>query len=594
MGVMVTLFILAVMIIFFIGGWLRADLVALVGLVALVLTQQLSPVEAMAGFSNPVVLMIAGLFIVGAGLFHTGLAERLGAGLIPYAKGSEVRLFLVLMVTVTFLSSLMSNTGTVALLIPVVLAMSRQTGTNPAKLLMPLAFFSSIGGTMTLIGTPPNLVAAEALRGASGGTLGFFSLLPIGFAAAVVGLLYFYVIGNRLLDAGEVRSVVVARLPMPELNIYALTLTKGHPLVGKTLRDVKWSRDGLIVLGEKRKGLAHRLVTARADTVLYEGRVLVSGAEADVRRVARQEGVVVEPMELKDIYGKESGVAIFTVPSDSPLIGHCLSESRLRNDYRLNVLQVIRPNEEIAMTRLKDVPLERGDMLVAQGEWGDLEKAGDETHLLLANERVTDVANRAVSERHQLAAGLIMLVMVVLLVFEWVDPTVAVWLAAIAMVLTGAVRHMDVAYESVQWSSLLLIAAMIPVGTALENAGVMTWLVTWISESFGRAGPVWVLVAIFVATMVLSQIISNTATAVLFAPLALSLAASLEVSPVPLVVAVAVAASLAFMTPFGSPTNAMVFSIGGYRFFDFVKVGLPLQMIVAVVAIFSILFLFPF
>lgn len=591
---MVTLSILAVMIIFFIGGWLRADLVALIGLVSLVLTQQLSPVEAMAGFSNPVVLMIAGLFIVGAGLFHTGLAERLGAALIPYAKGSEMRLFLVLMFTVTFLSSLMSNTGTVALLIPVVLAMSKQTGTNPAKLLMPLAFFSSIGGTMTLIGTPPNLVAAEALRSASVGTLSFFALLPIGLVAAVVGLIYFYVIGNRLLDAGDVHSTVVSRHEMPALSVYALTLTKGHPLIGKALRDVKWSRDGLIVLGERRKGIAHRLVPARADTVLYEGRILVSGAEADVRRVSRHEGLIVDPMELRDVYGKGSGVAIFTVPADSPLIGHCLSESRLRNRYRLNVLQVIRPNEEIAMTRLKDVPLERGDMLVAQGEWGDLEKAGDETQLLLANERVTDVANRAVSERHQLAAGLIMLAMIVLLVFEWIDPTVAVWLAAIMMVLTGAVRHMDVAYQSMQWSSLLLIAAMIPVGTALENAGVMAWLVTWISESFGRAGPVWVLVAIFIATMVLSQIISNTATAVLFVPLALSLATSLEVSPVPLVVSVAVAASLAFMTPFGSPTNAMVFSIGGYRFFDFIKVGLPLQVVTAVISILVILLVFPF
>lgn len=591
---MVTLVILMIMIIGFIGGWLRADLVALIGLILLVLTNQLTPVEAMAGFSNSVVLMIAGLFIVGAGLFHTGLAERLGAALIPFAKGSEVRLFLVLMVTVTLLSSLMSNTGTVALLIPVVLAMSRQMRTSPAKLLMPLAFFSSIGGTMTLIGTPPNLVAAETLRNTSAGTLGFFALLPIGLVMAVVGLFYFYVIGNRLLGTSDVRAATMPRLAVPHVSLFALSLSKGHPLIGRTLRDVNWSRDGLIVVGEQQKGMTHRFVTARADTRLTEGQVYVSGAEADVRRIAGREGVTVEHVDLKAVYGKDSGVAVFTIPTDSPLVGRCLSDSHLRNEYRLNVLQVIRPNEEIAITRLKDVPLERGDMLVTQGEWSDLERAGDETSLLLANERVTDVANRAVSERHQLAAGLIMLMMVTLLVFEWVDPTVAVWLAALAMVLTGAVRHMDVAYDSIQWSSLLLIAAMIPVGQALDNAGIMAWLVTWISDSFGQAGPVWVLVAIFLATMALSQIISNTATAVLFAPLAVSLAAALQVSPVPFVVAVAIAASLAFMTPFGSPTNAMVFGIGGYRFFDFVKVGLPLQVVTAVIAIFTILLIFPF
>ncbi|WP_233547121.1 SLC13 family permease [Exiguobacterium sp. AM39-5BH] len=255
---MVTLMILAVMMIGFIGGWLRADLVALLGLLLLVLTNQLTPVEAMAGFSNSVVLMIAGLFIVGAGLFHTGLAERLGAALIPYAKGNEVRLFLVLMVTVTSLSSLMSNTGTVALLIPVVLAMSRQMGASPTKLLMPLAFFSSIGGTMTLIGTPPNLVAAETLRNTSSGALGFFALLPIGLVMAVVGLVYFYVLGNRLLGTNEVRASAMNRSAVPHISLFAFTLSKGHSLIGRTIRDVNWSRDGLIVVGEQEKSVTHR------------------------------------------------------------------------------------------------------------------------------------------------------------------------------------------------------------------------------------------------------------------------------------------------------------------------------------------------
>ena len=187
-----------------------------------------------------------------------------------------------------------------------------------------------------------------------------------------------------------------------------------------------------------------------------------------------------------------------------------------------------------------------------------------------------------------------MLMLLLMFIFEWVDPTVAVWVAALAMVLSGAVRQMDVAYQSIQWSSLVLIAVMIPVGTALEKAGIMGWVVEWIERTSADFGPIWVLVVLFVSTMLLSQIISNTATAILFVPLAIALAESMTVSPVPFVVAVAISASLAFMTPFGSPTNAMVFSIGNYRFMDFVKVGVPLQLITGIIGILMILILFPF
>lgn len=285
---------------------------------------------------------------------------------------------------------------------------------------------------------------------------------------------------------------------------------------------------------------------------------------------------------------------MFTVPGSSQLIGKRISESQLRNHFQVNVLKIIRPQDEITHVRLKNTPLKQGDMLMVQGTWDDLERMERETHDLLSNERVTEVANRVVSRRHQLAAGIIMLMMLILFVFEWVDPTVAVWMAALAMVLSGAVRQMDTAYQAIQWSSLVLIAAMIPVGTALEKAGIMAWLVGWIEGTFADLGPTWVLVVLFVSTMILSQIISNTATAILFVPLAIALAESMSVSPVPFVIAVAISASLAFMTPFGSPTNAMVFSIGNYRFTDFIKVGVPLQLITGIVGILMILILFPF
>ncbi|WP_214685808.1 SLC13 family permease [Exiguobacterium sp. s155] len=591
---MITVIILLGMIFFFIAGWLRADVVALIGLVCLVLTQQLTPDEAMAGFSNPVVLMIAGLFVVGAGLFHSGLAERLASLLIPYAGGSATRLFYLFMLTVTLLSSVMSNTGTVALLIPVVMVMARKIQQSTDSYLMPLAFFSSIGGTMTLIGTPPNLVAAGALRGITDEPLGFFSLFPIGLVVMVIGLIYFRLIGNRLLDQGGAKQWSKTEVSEPlRPNVYVMSIAKSHPLIGKQLRDLPWSHEGVIVLKERVHGRHHH-ETAHADTVLRPGELLVSGEERHVRNFSEKEQIPFEPIEATRIDDRTGGVLLFTVPGVSRLIGKRISESQLRNQFHVNVLKVIRPQEEIAHVRLKDTPLKQGDMLMVQGTWDDLERMEQETHDLLSNERVTKAANRVVSGRHQLAAGIIMLTLLLLFMFEWVDPTVAVWLAALAMVLSGAVRQMDVAYQSIQWSSLVLIAAMIPVGTALEKAGIMAWVVAWIERTFADFGPTWVLVVLFVSTMILSQIISNTATAILFVPLAIALAESMSVSPVPFVVAVAISASLAFMTPFGSPTNAMVFSIGNYRFMDFVKVGVPLQLITGIIGILMILILFPF
>lgn len=591
---MITAIILLGMIFFFIAGWLRADVVALIGLVCLVLTQQLTPGEAMAGFANPVVLMIAGLFVVGAGLFHSGLAERLASLLIPYAGRDATRLFYLFMLTVTLLSSVMSNTGTVALLIPVVMVMARKIKQSTNSYLMPLAFFSSIGGTMTLIGTPPNLVASEALRGLVDEPLGFFSLFPIGLVVTVVGLIYFRLFGHRLLNQDGANQWMKPKMDQPlRPNVYVMSIEKSHPLIGKQLRDLSWSHEGVIVLKERVHGRHHH-ETAHADTVLRAGELLVSGEERHVRNFSEKEHIPFESIEATHVDDQTGGILMFTVPGSSQLIGKCISESQLRNHFHVNVLKVIRPQEEIAHVRLKDTPLKQGDMLMVQGTWDDLERMERETHDLLSNERVTEVANRVVSGRHQLAAGIIMLMMLILFVFEWVDPTVAVWIAALAMVLSGAVRQMDIAYQAIQWSSLVLIAAMIPVGTALEKAGIMAWLVAWIEGTFADLGPTWVLVVLFVSTMILSQIISNTATAILFVPLAIALAESMSVSPVPFVIAVAISASLAFMTPFGSPTNAMVFSIGNYRFMDFVKVGVPLQLITGIVGILMILILFPF
>jgi di/tricarboxylate transporter len=499
------------------------------------------------------------------------------------------------MLTVALLSSVMSNTGTVALLIPVVMAMSRQIKRSAKTYLMPLAFFSSIGGTMTLIGTPPNLVAAESLRGLIDVPIGFFSLLPIGAVVMIVGLFYFRLVGNRLLEdyrsrewdgGGAIETI--------NPNVYVLSIDEVHPLIGKRLSELKWSRDGIIVLKERVKGIGRHYETARADTVLRAGSILVSGDEQRVRSLSEQQHIPFQQVEATNVYDKTGGIVMFTIPGSSQLVGRCLHESQLRNEFHVNVLRVIRPQEEIAQVHLKDTPLKQGDLLMVQGKWDDLERVEQEARLLLSNERVTDVANRTVSSHHQLAAGVIMVMMMTLFVFEWVDPTVAVWLAALAMVMSGAVRHLDIAYQSIQWSSLVLIAAMIPVGTALEKAGIMTWLVDWIGRSFAGFGPAWVLVVLFLATMVLSQIISNTATAILFIPLAIALSESMAVSPVPFVIAVAISASLAFMTPFGSPTNAMVFSVGGYRFMDFVKVGVPLQLLTGIVGILMILFLFPF
>lgn len=615
--------ILAVAIFLFITEWLRVDLVALGVLLALAMSGILTVQEAFAGFSNTAVLTIMFLFVVGGAVWQTGLAATIGQGVLRVAGTELNRLLIVLVGTVALLSGFMSNTGTVAVLMPAIIVLARKAGIHPAKLLIPLSFGSMFGGAATLIGTPPNLVINDALAEQGLSVFGFFSFLPMGLAMTGLGVLYILTVGKRLLPATEPTEAneqlessqeLVKRYQLPE-QLRRLRILPGSPLGQTNLGDAHLHGEfGVTVLRIMRPplepyafslaGLAHNPrdhhrvrdlpILPERSTRFQEGDALiVEGNTEQIRAAAQRWNCRVEPPKPKDakaLVGKDTGVAEVVIPSSSKLIGQTLLSSRFGDMYRLWVLELRRPGVTERL-HSKTTPLQFGDVLLVQGLW--------EKILALRNFRRDFIvlgepeADMGAPRRHRSSLALLVLItMVGLMVWGGLPVVVVTLLAALAMVLLGCLP-LDELYKSIDWKSVVLIAGMLPMSTAMEKVGlvevVAEGLVTWLGVYSPRA----VMVGLFVLTAIFTQFISNTATTVVVAPIALAASLSLGVTPQAFLMTVAVAASAAFATPVASPTNTLVMGAGGYSFRDYAKVGLPLILLTLVLAVILLPMLFP-
>ena len=598
--------LLLVTILLFVSGFLRLDVVAIMVILTLMLSGLLSPGAALAGFGDPVVLLIAGLFVVGAGLFRTGVAYAIGDWLMSVAGTNENRLLILLMLVVAGLSAFMSSTGAVAIFIPVALNLAAKAGTSPSRLMMPLAFASLIGGMLTLIGTPPNLVVSTQLTREGLESFGFFDFTPIGLLILLVGISYIMLFGRRLLPREErVEGAARDRLSLRDLaeiyhitnQLHRLRIWAGSPLEGKTVgQALLRTKYGVTVLGVERQQRRTKAVKpAQIGTEFRAGDIIYAvGTDDEVSRLVTAEQL--ERLEVGEGQGKvaaqELGLVEVLLAPRSEIVGKTLSEARFRERYGLSVLGLLRQGESVKQ-ELVETPLAFGDSLLIGGGWTQIDLLqGKQKDFLVLNlpKEMSEVApNRSKAPWALAVTGGMMLLMT----FKLVDAVTAVLLAALAMVLTGCVSMKD-AYASINWESLVLIAGMLPMATVLEKTGGVELIANGLADSLGDMGPLVLMAGLFVITSVFSQVISNTATTVLLAPIAVGAALEVGVSPYPYLMTVALAASTAFATPVASPVNTLVMGPGAYKFNDFVKVGVPLQILAMVVTLLSVPLLFSF
>lgn len=616
-----TLIILLVSAILFVSGKVRSDLVALCALLALLLCQILTPAEALSGFSNTTVIMMIGLFIVGGGIFQTGLAKMIGSKVMTLAGNSEIRLFLLVMIVTSAIGMFVSNTGTVALMLPIVVSMAAAAGTSSRRLLMPLAFASSMGGMMTLIGTPPNLIVSDTLESAGFEPLGFFSFLPVGLVTLIVGILYLLPMTRILTSKDKAKDKKKTGKSLKELvNEYGVTdnLFRIHikdeasTAIGKTVAELNVYREyGINVLELRRSAGQNRFVRtvsqqlASPDLMLKQGDVLyLSGDPEQIEKFVEDYRFRLLDRHTDEIDGSSSntsldffdiGVAEILIMPTSSMINRTVIEAGFRSKFSVNVLGIRRKNDYI-LNDLGSVKMHDGDVLLVQGAWKDIARMKNESsNWVVLGEPLQEAAKVTLDYKAPVAAA-IMIAMIVMMVVDGIPvaPVTSVLLAAVLMVITGCVRNVEAAYKTINWQTIVLFAAMLPMSIALEKTGVSEMISGGIVSGLGGSGPRLLLAGIYAATSVMTIFISNTVTAVLMAPIALQCAMQIGVSPVPFMFAVTVAASMCFASPFSTPPNALVMSAGQYSFMDYVKVGLPLQILMGVVMVFVLPLLFPF
>lgn len=601
-----TLIVLGLTVALFIWGRIRSDVVALSALAVLMVSGVLSPTEALAGFSSSVVIMMAGLFVVGGAIFQTGLARETGKRMMGLAQGNETRAFLLVMLTTSVIGAFVSNTGTVALMMPIIVSMAAQAGFSSGRMLMPLAFAGSLGGMLTLIGTPPNLVINEALIEGGYEGLSFFSFLPVGLIVIAIGVVYLLPLSKTLVRKQRAKRDTEADKSLNDLveeyqladSLRRYYVPAGSGMVRRMVSELAVkTRHGVTILEIRNeentalgmvRNVSQSIVTG--DTVIGKGDILyLVGRKEGMEELEREWGL--ERMKGATIDFYDIGIAELVLLPSSKLVGATISESRPREQYGLTVLG-IRRGEEYIYDDLGEKHLHGGDVLLVQAQWEDLLALDNELDNWVVMGRPDKSISKVTLDYKAPMAALIMLLMVVVMVMGWAEPVTAVIVAALLTVLTGCFRKVEDAYKTINWESLVLIAAMMPMSTALEKTGVSAMVSAQLVGVLGEAGPYALLAGIYFTTSLLTMFISNTATAVLMAPIAFTAAQQTGVSPYAFLLAVTLGASMCFASPFSTPPNALVMKAGHYTFMDYVRIGLPLQVIIGVAMTFLLPMLF--
>ena len=617
-----TLIILVITVALFIWGRVRADIVALTALAALLVLGILTPAEALAGFSSPIVIMMIGLFVVGGAIMQTGLAKLTGNKLMALSRGNETITFLLVMLVTSFIGAFVSNTGTVALMMPIIMSIAAGSGMQSSRFLMPLAFAGSLGGMLTLIGTPPNLVIDEVLTESGYQPLAFFSFFPVGIIVIAIGIIVLMPLSKIFLSKKQSGKKKKQGKSLDDLvdeyqlldNLHRYIVPSRRPsaaldengeqmdIVGKTLKDLSIQKKYGVSIIEIRNEKKSRLglvkdvsqnMAKSSSTIQVHDTLYIIGEEEKMKRFASDYGLRKMKDVKIDFY--DLGLTEIVVMPTSNFAGLRIGDANLRKRFGINVLGVKRGDEYIT-DNLIATKLHVGDMLLVQGEWTNLAHLATDTSNWVVIDQPEKTADKVLLDYKAPVAAAIMLLMIAMMVFDFIPvaPVTAVIIAGLLTVFAGCFRNVEAAYKTINWESIVLIAAMMPMSTALEKTGASALVSQGLVESLGSMGPTALLAGIYFTTSLMPMFISNTATAVLMAPIALVAARQVGVSPYSFLFAVTLGASMCFASPFSTPPNALVMKAGGYTFMDYVKVGLPLQIIIGVVMTFVLPLLFPY
>ncbi len=575
----IVLVILGVAVVLFVSERLRADIVALLVLLSLNITGLVTIEEAFQGFANPAVVTVWAVFIISGAIQRSGLADIIARQLLKWAGDSETRLLTFLMLGAGVMSAFMNNIGAVAILMPAVISIGHKLKISSSKLLMPLAFSALLGGNLTLIGTPPNILAASIMQGYGIEPFGFFDFAPTGILVLGAGVIYMLLIGRRLIPD---------RIPPGGLSqgyhvkdfIAEVQIRASSSLVGKQIKETGLGQEyDLNVLYVRQN--SDELISPREEYALKENDILLIEGSPENMVNAKEAYQLTSVTDHSDLMShsdnEEFHLAEITMSPNSILQDQTLREINFRERYGLSVLAV-RHNGVDRVENIGVLPLSFGDSLLVQGPVETFDNLQNDNNLL--------VLERPLIEKRRTKkiplASVVLLAVIVTAALGLLHVS-AVMLAGALLMVIGGVLKMDEAYRAIDWKAVFLIAGMLPLGTAMESTGTAQLIADQLVGLTGGMGPIAVLCAIFILTALLTEVISNAASAVLLVPIAIDVSLNLNLNPQPFVMATVIAASTSFLMPIGHQVNIIIFGAGGYRFFDYARVGVWLNLILLVI-----------
>ncbi len=581
--------ILLITIILFIWGYWRYDIIALLALIVGLLTGVVPFSQGFSGFSNPAVITVACIMVITQAIAKSGFVDFIVKKITPATSNTTIHIA-VLSVMTAFLSAFMNNVGALALMMPIAIRSAINNKRSPSIVLLPIALASALGGLTTLIGTPPNILIASFRQQATGTAFAMFAYTPVGIIVATAGIIFIILVGWRLLPSQRKAAKQPEDIFEIDDYITEIKVPEESPFIGKTVNDLEHLVEGEItIVGLIRK--QRKRFMLQGEEVLEKNDILiVAAAHNDIQKLLKAGKLILahdKPQSAEILRSKDIKLVEAVVPQGSRIEGRSAQQVRLRARHNINLLAIAREGKPFKQ-RLQHVKLRIGDVVLLQGEADNLHESIVSLGFLPLYERGVETFK----PRSAILSIGIFIIAVILAGLQILPAQIAFVTAAVAMILVKIISVQNI-YESIDWPVIVLLGAMIPLGNALKTTGATDLLVHFILSFTQTLPPIFLLGLLFIITMTLSDFMNNAATAIVMAPIAITLARSLGYHINPFLMVVAVASSCSFLTPIGHQNNTLVMGPGGYKFLDYIRIGLPLEIIIVLISVPTIIWIWP-